>query len=245
MRKFIIGLLAMPIMAVAQTGNVTTQKTVVSVNRVFPKQDKIQAFEKALTAHAQKFHTGDFKWRVFSIESGPDAGGYHITEGPNTWDGIDKRGDLGAAHTADWNTTIAPLLVDRGTSSYSVFREDLSTVALTDYTDKIAITHVYPKPGYQTEMEDAIKNLKKTWEASGQTIAVYESSSSGEPQFAFVTRYKQGLKERERNFRAPMKERYEKANGEGSWAKYQEALRTMIDHSWSELLFYKPALSSK
>jgi hypothetical protein len=42
-----------------------------------------------------------------------------------------------------------------------------------------------------------------------------------------------------------MKERYEKANGEGSWAKYQEALRTMIDHSWSELLFYKPALSSK
>jgi quinol monooxygenase YgiN len=246
MRKFIIGLLAMPFIAMAQTGTTTTtEKTVVSVNRVFPKQDKIQAFEKALTAHAQKFHKGDYAWRVYTIESGPDAGGYHIVEGPSTWDGLDKRGDLGAAHTADWNTSIAPLLADRGSSSYSVYRDDLSTIALGEYTDKIAITHVYPKPGYQTEMEDAIKNLKKTWEASQQTIAVYESSSSGEPQFAFVTRYKQGLKERERNFRAPMKERYEKANGEGSWTKYQESLRTMIDRSWSELLSYKKELGSK
>lgn len=239
MRKFIIGLLVMPCMAIAQ------EKTVVSVNRVFPKQDKVQSFEKALAAHAQKYHKGDFSWRVFTIESGPDAGGYHITEGPMTWDGIDKRGDLGAAHTADWNTTIAPLLTDRGSISYSTYRADLSSVKMTDYSDKIAITHVFPKPGYQTEMEDAIKKLKAVWDTSGQAIAVYESSSSGEPQWALVTRYKQGLKERERNFRPPMKERYEKVNGDGSWATYQQALRTMVDHSWSELLFYKAELSSK
>ena len=239
MRKFIIGLLVMPCMAMAQ------EKTVVSVNRVFPKQDKVQSFERALAAHAQKYHKGDFSWRVFTIESGPDAGGYHITEGPMTWDGIDKRGDLGAAHTADWNTTIAPLLTDRGSISYSAYRADLSSVKMTDYSDKIAITHVFPKPGYQTEMEDAIKKLKAVWDTSGQSIAVYESSSSGEPQWALVTRYKQGLKERERDFRPPMKERYEKVNGDGSWTTYQQALRTMVDHSWSELLFYKPELSSK
>jgi hypothetical protein len=94
-------------------------------------------------------------------------------------------------------------------------------------------------------MEEALMNFKKAWDTSGQTVAVYESSSSGEPQWAIVTRYKQGLKERETGFRAPMKERYEKANGEGSWARYQQSLRTMIDHSWSELLFYKADLSSK
>jgi hypothetical protein len=239
MRNFIIGLLALPCMAIAQ------EKTVVSVNRVFPKQDKVQAFEKALAAHAQKYHKGDFSWRVYTIESGPDAGGYHITEGPMSWDGLDKRGDLGATHMNDWNTTVTPLLTDRGSQSYSVFRADLSSVALTDFSDKIAITHVFPKPGYQTEMEEAFTNLKKTWEGSDQTVAVYESSSSGEPQWAIVTRYKQGLKERERGFRAPMKERYEKANGDGSWAKYQQSLRNMIDHTWSELLFYKAELSSK
>ena len=239
MRKFIIGLLALPCMAIAQ------EKNVVSVNRVFPKQDKTQAFEKALAAHAQKYHKGDFSWRVYTIESGPDAGGYHITEGPMSWDGLDKREDLGTVHLNDWNTTITPLLTDRGSQSYSTYRADLSSVALTEFSNKIAITHVFPKPGYQAEMEEALMNFKKAWDTSGQTVAVYESSSSGEPQWAIVTRYKQGLKERETGFRAPMKERYEKANGEGSWARYQQSLRTMIDHSWSELLFYKADLSSK
>jgi hypothetical protein len=239
MRKFLTGLLAIPFLAFAQ------EKSVVSVNRVFPKQDKVQMFEKALGAHAQKYHKGDFAWRVYSIESGPDAGGYHITEGPSSWDAIDKRGDLGAEHTADWDKNISPLLTERSSISYSVFRPELSSVELTAYSDKIAITHVYPKAGYSGELEETLKKLKKVWDASGQTIAVYESSSSGEPQMALVTRYKQGLKERERNFRAPMKERYETSNGTGSWETYTQFLRNSIDHSWSELLFLKPALGSK
>jgi hypothetical protein len=239
MRKFLTGLLALPFIAFSQ------EKTVVSVNRVFPKQDKVQMFEKALGAHAQKYHKGDFAWRVYTIESGPDAGGYHITEGPSNWDAIDKRGDLGAEHTADWDKNIAPLLTERGSISYSVYRADLSSVDLTAYSDKIAITHVYPKPGYSGDLEDIIKKLKKTWDASSQTIAVYESSSSGEPQMALVTRYKNGLKERERGFRAPMKERYGSANGSGSWDNYNQLIRAAVDHSWSELLFLKKDLSSK
>jgi hypothetical protein len=118
-------------------------------------------------------------------------------------------------------------------------------VDLTAYSDKIAITHVYPKPGYSGDLEDIIKKLKKTWDASSQTIAVYEGSSSGEPQMALVTRYKNGLKERERGFRAPMKERYESANGSGSWDNYNQLIRAAVDHSWSELLFLKKDLSSK
>ena len=85
MRKFIIAMMALPLFATAQ------EKNVVSVNRVFPKQDKIQAFEKALGAHAQKYHKGDWHWRVFTIESGPDAGGYHITEGPKDWTAVEKK----------------------------------------------------------------------------------------------------------------------------------------------------------
>jgi len=239
MRKFLIGLIALPFIALAQ------DKTVVSVNRVFPKQDKVQLFEKALAAHAQKYHKGDFAWRVYSIESGPDAGGYHITEGPGSWDAFDKRGDLGAEHTADWDRNIAPLLTDKVSNSYSVFRPELSSVQLTAYSDKISITHVYPKPGYSGDLEEMLKKLKKVWDASGQTIAVYESSGSGEPQMAIVTRYKQGLKERERNFRAPMKERYESANGSGSWESYTQAVRSGIELTWSEMLFLKPALGSK
>jgi hypothetical protein len=118
-------------------------------------------------------------------------------------------------------------------------------VELTAYSDKISITHVYPKPGYSGDLEEMLKKLKKVWDASGQTIAVYESSGSGEPQMALVTRYKQGLKERERNFRAPMKERYESANGSGSWESYTQSIRSGVERSWSEMLFLKPALGSK
>src|SRR4051812_7820469 len=104
MRKLILVLFALPLFASAQD--------VVSANRVFPKIDKVPAFEKALAAHAQKYHTGKWKWRVYTIESGPDAGGYHIVEGPVSWDDVDTRGDLGKAHSADWDMNIAPLLTD-------------------------------------------------------------------------------------------------------------------------------------
>lgn len=240
MRKLIfLVLIALPFFSFAQ------EKNVVSVERVFPKGDKVTAFEKALAAHSQKYHTGTWKWRVYTIESGPDAGGYHITEGPMSWDDLDTRGDLGKAHQADYNMNIAPLLTDRGSSSYSVYRADLSTIALTDYSNKIAIMHVFPKPGYTDEMVDMIKKLKKTWDAGGQTIAVYEASSSGPQQYSFVTRYKQGLKERNTGFRKPMKDRYKMANGDNSWDDYVKGIRTAVDHSWSELLFYHAELSSK
>lgn len=239
MRKLILVLLALPFLSLAQ------EKNVVSASRYFPKADKVQQFEKALAAHAQKYHKGDVKWRVFSIETGPDAGGYHVVEGPTTWDGVDTRGDLGAAHMNDWSTTVQPLLSDRGTNSYSVYRADLSTIQLGDYTDKIAINHIFPKPGYGEEVENAIKKLKKAWEEGGSTVAVYESSSSGPLQYALVTRYKQGLKERTVGFRAPLKERYTKANGDKSWDEFVQMQRNAIDHSWSELLFYQAKLSSK
>lgn len=238
MKKLIVVLFFIPFLSFAQ------EKNVISASRVFVKADKGQQFEKALAAHAKKFHTGTWKWRVFTIESGPESGGYHITEGPMSWDDLDTRGDLGKAHQADWDINIAPLLTERGYTSYSLFRTDLSTIALTDYSNKIAITHVFPKPGYTDEMEENIKNLKKAWETGGQTVAVYEASASGPQQYVFVTRYKQGLKERNVGFRKPMKERYNSANGDGSWDIYTKSIRTYVDHSWSELLFFHPELSS-
>lgn len=239
MKKLLFIGVLLPLMVLCQN------RTVVSTNRIFPKPDKVMEFEKALTNHAQKYHTGLWKWRVYTIESGPDAGGYHIVEGPTTWDEVDKRGDLGAEHMNDWLKNVMPLTTEKSANSYSVFREDLSSIGITDYSDKITINHVYPKPGQFPAVEELVKQLKKVWEAGNQTIAVYEASASGEPQMAFVTRYKQGLKERERDFRKPMKERYEAINGAGSYEKYLATIANITDHSWSEMLFYNAKLSSK
>ncbi len=238
-KMFFLLCMLIPFAGISQT------KNLISTNRVFPKVDKVLEFEKAIAAHAQKYHTGDVKWRVFAIQSGPDAGGFHITEGPTSWEAEDTRGDLGAEHKLDWNKNVAIYLTDRGSAGFSVYQDSLSTVALGDYSDKININHIYPKVGQGDNVVMIIKKLKKYWTANGVTVAVYAASSSGKSQFTIVTRYKQGLKERAPGFRKPFKELYEAANGEGSYAQYLKDAAEYIDESWSELLFLRADLGSK
>lgn len=220
-------------------------KTILYSNRIFPRKDKLAELDKALSNHAQKYHTGDWKWRVFSIESGPDAGGYMITEGPSSWDLIDGRGDLGAEHTTDWQKNVGPLTQDRGSSMYIEFQADLSTVQLTDYSDKIVVNHMMSKPGKINAIPELIKKMKNAWQAGGESVAVYQSVVSGDPQYLTVTRLKGGLKELATGFRKPLKERFMATNGEGSFDTFVKDYADDVESRWSELLVLKPALSSK
>ncbi|MGV3527582.1 MAG: hypothetical protein ACO1OO_01700 [Flavisolibacter sp.] len=240
MRKFFFLLLAIPVLATAQD-----VKNVVTISRYFPKGDKVTQFETALAAHAKKFHKGDVQWRVYTIESGPDAGGYQVVEGPASWDGLDKRGDISQAHTDDWNKTVQPHLTDKYSNYYLTFRQDLSTAIQGDYTDKIAVRHIYFKPGFYGEMVNMIKELKNTWTASDQFVAVYESSASGEPQFILVDRYKNGLKDRVAANRPSMPTLFASANGgETAWNRYITTFKQAVSSQWGEMLSYKRELSS-
>jgi len=238
-KLFFLLCMLLPLAGISQT------KNVISTHRVFPQMSKVSEFEKALATHAQKYHTGDANWRVFAIQSGPDIGGYHITEGPKSWESEDARGDISPEHQTDWNKNVAPYLTDRQSGGYSVYIDSLSTIALGDFTDKISISHVYPKMGKGDEVIKVIKKLKKTWESVGVTVAVYSASASGRAQYTLTTRYKQGLKERAAGFRKPFKDAHDAANGEGAYAQYLKDLAEYVDESWSELLFLRKDLSSK
>lgn len=238
MRKLLLFCMLIPAVGLSQ-GNI------VSTFRVFPKADKSLEFEKAFAAHAAKYHKGDWKWRVLSIESGPDAGGFHVVEGPLSWDQLDKRGNLGVEHTADWAKNVMPFTLDRGTTGYSEYVPDLSNVGLTDYTDKIVITHMFPKSGMIVQATDLVKKLKAVWAASNESVAVYRSIASGAPQIVTVTRLKGGLKELEEGFRKPIAERYDAVHGGGSWTKYLADYANAIETRWSEMLFFRADLSSK
>lgn len=232
-------LLLIPFMAISQN------KNVISTTRVFPKVDKQLEFEKALATHSQKYHTGDTKWRVFDIQSGPDAGGYHIVEGPKTWESEDKRGDINVEHNNDWNKSVTIYLTDRSSSGYSVYIDSLSTIAIGDYSDKVQITHIYPKIGWNNRVATMIKSLKAAWAADGSTVAVYSSDGSGTSQFAIARRYKQGLKEKEAGFRKPFVDTYEKIHGKGSWGIWNDNSKEYFNEVWTELLSYRADLSSK
>lgn len=239
MKRLFFFLLVLPFVGMAQT------KTVITANRYIAANDKVSEFEKALANHAQTYHKGDLMWRVWSIESGPDAGGYMVSEGPNSWAGLDARADISAEHTNDFEKNVLPLTVGSGQSGYYEFQPDLSTVQLTDYADKIIINHMTAKPGKINEMKGLIQKLKKVWQGSNESVAVYATVFSGEPGYITVTRLKGGLKELASDFRKPLADRYNAANGAGSFDRWLKDYADIVQNRWSELLTYKPELSSK
>ncbi len=128
-------------------------------------------------------------------------------------------------------------LTDRISVSYSVYQDSLSTIAPGDFSDKIAVAHIYPKVGKNLKVRNLIKKLKAGWVADGSTIAVYAANSSGPSQFTIVTRYKQGLKEKAQGFRKPFKGTFEGVNGEDSYDDYLDQMGDCVDNVWSEMLF--------
>ena len=126
-----------------------------------------------------------------------------------------------------------------------VFRADLSSAQLGEFTDKISINHVFPKMRLGGKIEARIKKVKKVWEASGETVAVYTAHFSGAPQFMIVTRHKQGWKEKEANFRKPFPERYDAAHGEGAFDEYLESVQKYTNSTTGEMLTFRADLSSK
>ena len=224
---------------------ISQSKIVLNSSRYFPKTDKIEEFEKALANHAQKYHTGDWKWRVWSIRSGPDAGGYMITEGPNNWETLDTRGDISTEHTTDWTKNVAPLTTSQGSSGYDEFQANLSTVQLTDFSDKIVINHMTAKPGKISALKDLIVKLKKVWQFDSLSVAVYLLVASGDPGYVTATRLKAGLKELAEGYRKSTAESFNTVYGAGSWDAFMKDYADAVEKRWSEILIYKPSLSSK
>lgn len=238
MKKLFLLFMLIPLLGIGQ-------KNVVSAFRVFPKADKGLEFEKAFIAHVQKYHTGDWKWNVWEIQSGPDYGGFMVTEGPLSWEQFDTRGNLGDAHTQDWAKNVSPFITERTSSTYSVFNEAMSSVALTDYADKILINHYLPKPGLVVGLTEMITRLKKVWTQSNESVAVYSTVGSGAPEYVVVNRMKNGLKELSDDYRKPLPERYNAVHGEGTWKYWLQDFTKNVESRWSEILFKRADLSSK
>ena len=101
------------------------------------------------------------------------------------------------------------------------------------------------RPGKIGNVSDLIKKLKKAWAAGNESVAVYRAVASGDPAYLTVTRLKQGLKELAEGFRKPLNERYNAANGEGTFDSFLKDYADAVEKRWSELLTYKSNLSSK
>jgi hypothetical protein len=241
MKRLLLLLLMFPLLGYSQ------EKNVLSIERITPKADKIMEFEKAMSAHALKFHTGDMKWRVSESMTGPETGSFIITEGPASWADGDTQAERTAEHMTDWNRIFGTLTTGRIEASSLVFRAELSSGNLTDYAEKSSITHLFPRMGFGGKVEANLKKAKKVWEAAGQTVLVYQAISSGEPQYIIVARHKTGWKEKDPKFFGgkTFPERYNDVNGADSFDEYVESIQRFTSKSWGEMLRFRADLSSK
>ena len=87
--------------------------------------------------------------------------------------------------------------------------------------------------------------MKKVWDASKESVAVYSVGASGEPGYTIVNRLMTGYKELEEGFRKPMNERYNEINGAAAYDTYLKDYAAAVQNRWSELLIYMPKISSK
>ncbi len=243
MKKLLCFAIALLLPVLAHTAE-PKPSTVVSSYRVWVKDGHMDAFKKGLTAHAQKYHTGAWKWRVYEVLTGPDSGAFQFSEGPNTWTAIDDRGDLGKEHGKHYDTALTPHIEKSSPEAYSSYQADYSTTAAGNWSNKVVMTHAFPKPGRIAPYQELLKMNKAVAEKLGDNVVVWSRAVSGEPQFVSVWRLKHGFKDLE-STGTTYKSSFEEVHGAGSWDKYQEEYARVIDRRYTETMEFKPELSSK
>ena len=248
MKKLIclVALLATAVLMPAQdktNASKEPNKNVISMYRVFPKAGHDTALRAALAAHAQKYHT-TWKWRVYEVQTGADAGSYQIVEGPDSWTAFDDRGNLGAEHMADYETNVAPHVEKSTPDMYLTYKAELSTVPVGAFSTKALITRVFVKPGRGPAMEESLKKWKAVWEKRGVNMVVYSSSSSGAPSYSIVRRLKNGLKDLDADSMSN-KDAFIAIGGPGAWDASNAEVAQNVDSSSGEIIELKPELGSK
>jgi hypothetical protein len=248
MKKFACLLLAMALpfalFAQDQKAAAAPKKTLISTYRVEAKIGHDAALKAALAAHAQKYHKGDLSWRVAEVMSGPDQGMYHIVEGPTSWTATDDRGEISAEHTKDYETNVQPHVEKTSGSMYQTFVEGMSSVALTQWSNKVLVRRLTVKPGRGTDAADVLRRYKAVYEKKGLSVAVWHSAWSGENQYALVVRLKNGLKDLDSdllNLRKTIEDLY----GVNEYARFNQAATDNYEKITDEIMEFKPELGSK
>jgi hypothetical protein len=94
---------------------------------IMPKQGMEEKFEAAVKAHNTKFHPeGQYKAGLRKVDYGDKAGWYVWVFGPTSYAALDTRPTKEGGHSADWSTTIDPLVETYGETRLWEYNEDLS-----------------------------------------------------------------------------------------------------------------------
>ena len=221
------------------------EKGTLSSYRIFAKSGKDADLKKAIAAHAAKYHTGNWKWRVFSVLSGSDEGAYQINEGPNSWTELEGRKDLSDEHTRDYENTVLPLVEKTLPHAYLTYQRQFSTDSASGPFKKAMLRHFYLKPGKGQRFANSMATLKKVWEKLGMKMTVWSSYYSGPPRVVVAYRLPNGFIDLEKSRAKEVREAFDELEGNGAYVRFLEDLDQCVERLDEEIIELMPDLSSK
>ncbi len=238
-------LMLSPLLLVAEDAKTTgPKKGTIDTYMVMPKDGHDTALKAALAAHAQKFHSGNWKWRVYSVLTGPDSGAYMILEGPNSWTDIEGRGDLGPEHQKDYEANILPHVEKSSPEMYATYVKGASTTDAAAFsTNKVLVSNCYLKPGRGPHALDDAKAWKKIYEKLGISVVAWRTFYSGEQCYIFAGRLKDGFKDLDGHL--DFRKAADEVLGAGALDRLVESDTANYSRIVDEIIEFKPELSSK
>jgi hypothetical protein len=175
MKQFRWSLAALALGLVILVGTAPAQNGTLSRNYdVMPKRGMEAQFEAALKAHAafRMANNDPWEWAVLMVETGPDAGGYHIRSGAHSWadfDAYDAASTFQEAARNHWNSTVAPLI---GSFQSSISQSDTSIShwpADWDAINFVTVTTYRVRPTTREQFFADVKTAHTTLMAGGWT----------------------------------------------------------------------------
>jgi hypothetical protein len=228
-------------LAVAQT----PEKRTLSSYRITPATGKDEALKKAIAAHAAKYHTGNWTWKVYSVLSGPDEGAYMINEGPNSWTDLEGRKDISAEHQKDYENNVLPLAEKYTPELYLTFDKELSSDGMAGTFKKALLRHYYLKPGKGPRLTHYMITWKKVCDKMGLKVVAWRSFFSGQPQIVISARLTNGWLDLEKPIGKEMAMTFDEIAGAGMYTRYMEDLESYVDRIDEEMIEFLPELSSR
>lgn len=244
MKKLTCLAFVLPLLWLPAHAEDSQSSAVINSYRTWVKPGHTAAFNKALAAHAKQFHSGQWKWRVYDVLTGPEGGALQINEGPHSWAEFEGRGDLGEKHMRDYEANVMPHVEKTGPDLYVVYKAEYSTTAVGNFSNKALIVRVYPKPGQLSAYLASLQEFKPVWEKLGLNMVVYTSLHSGPRSVLLVQRLKNGLKDFEPDS-AGMRQVYDSVNGAGSYDKRMEDQARILERLETELISFRPEFTAK
>lgn len=246
MKKLILVLLMLPIMALAQKDK---EYRIFETANLTPKSGEVEQLEAGIKAHNKKYHAeGDFAARVYWIANGRYTGNYHWSMGSLPWSAMDNTTWDESEHASDWNKNVqAHITPWSGDQSYWKFNAELSQFP-KDFTLKnLHATYFDVKRG---EWENAMTLIKKVVDVyraklPDTTFGIYTNelpSTKNGRDIVMISFFDKAAWMGEDH---SIKSKYEEVHGAGSFADFIKDWIAVTNGSESELWIFRPDLSGK